>query len=545
MRRLALALALTAVCAAAAAGQMGPPPRPADLRPLIIDKRIPAAPVRRDLKPLTPEQVARLEEARSARASGMLARAKQILLPLNQQAPHHPLVVTELAEVYLAENGFAAVEKLARAERAALKDSLLLGRELSLALERLGRPREAAEAALEVWVAAPAEAEWASSTILRLAPTDARGVRTAVRKAVERLVNRPDLELGLARLEWQGGDLDAALRALAVADRAPQQPSSRSRFADERLLTGASRDTLAAIRSLVALAGDTARPSAERVQSSRRAWVLIARHGDDGTLAAQLGQALKDVGQWDADVLVGVARELRASGRTADARAVLSARGGDAALSHTVTLERALADLRDGPPEKALPALEAASHVSLEALARFADALFFAGLADSALGRYQEVAKQPQSPFAGAALERIYLIEDAEPRDALPTFGRMAYEEWRGETRVATAIAESLYRVLPHGPLWVQAAIALSAKREAAGDARAALEPVLAVADSLPGDRLAPVARQRAGDLYLTKLKDEPSALAQYEECLARYPRAWNSAEVRRRVEMLRRERRF
>src|SRR5207253_1940126 len=80
---------------------------------------------------------------------------------------------------------------------------------------------------------------------------------------------------------------------------------------------------------------------------------------------------------------------------------------------------------------------------------------------------------------------------------------------------------------------------------EAAGDARAALEPVLAVADSLPGDRLAPVARQRAGDLYLTKLKDEPSALAQYEECLARYPRAWNSAEVRRRVEMLRRERRF
>jgi predicted negative regulator of RcsB-dependent stress response len=55
---------------------------------------------------------------------------------------------------------------------------------------------------------------------------------------------------------------------------------------------------------------------------------------------------------------------------------------------------------------------------------------------------------------------------------------------------------------------------------------------------------LAPLARQRAGDAYLS-LGDETRALAQYEECLARYPRAWNSAEVRRRVEKLRRERRL
>ena len=30
-----------------------------------------------------------------------------------------------------------------------------------------------------------------------------------------------------------------------------------------------------------------------------------------------------------------------------------------------------------------------------------------------------------------------------------------------------------------------------------------------------------------------------------HEECLARYPKAWNAPEVRRRVETLRRERRF
>ena len=39
--------------------------------------------------------------------------------------------------------------------------------------------------------------------------------------------------------------------------------------------------------------------------------------------------------------------------------------------------------------------------------------------------------------------------------------------------------------------------------------------------------------------------KDDARALAQYEECLARYPKAWNAPEVRRAVETLRRERRF
>ncbi len=43
-------------------------------------------------------------------------------------------------------------------------------------------------------------------------------------------------------------------------------------------------------------------------------------------------------------------------------------------------------------------------------------------------------------------------------------------------------------------------------------------------------------------------VKDEAlrsQALEQYEECLARYPKAWNAPEVRRQVEALRREHRF
>jgi hypothetical protein len=139
----------------------------------------------------------------------------------------------------------------------------------------------------------------------------------------------------------------------------------------------------------------------------------------------------------------------------------------------------------------------------------------------------------------------MFLIEDSAPPEALPVLGRIAYEEWRGETRHAAALTDSLYRTLPHGPSWAHAALLVSAQRVSAGDAAGALEPLLAVADSLPEDRLAPVARQRAGDIYSTRLKDDSRAVAQYEECLARYPRAWNAPEVRRKLDLLRRERRF
>jgi hypothetical protein len=189
--------------------------------------------------------------------------------------------------------------------------------------------------------------------------------------------------------------------------------------------------------------------------------------------------------------------------------------------------------------------LEKAAIGSPEGVFRYAEALFFAGMPDSAMAIYQLVSHDPRSAHTAPALERLFLIEDADPREALPALGRMAYETWRGERRRAAALAESLYRELPRGPLWAYAALELAAQRDHQGDGPGALEPLLAVADSLPGDRLAPVARQRAGDVCRLRLKDDARALAQYEECLARDPKAWNAPEVRRAVETLRRERRF
>jgi predicted negative regulator of RcsB-dependent stress response len=123
--------------------------------------------------------------------------------------------------------------------------------------------------------------------------------------------------------------------------------------------------------------------------------------------------------------------------------------------------------------------------------------------------------------------------------------GLIAYERWRGRRPAATLLADSLWRMqAPRAAYAARAGIELAALRMENNDARGALAPLLVVCDSLADDRLAPLARQRAGEAYAA-LGDDKNALAEYEECLARYPRAWNSPEVRRRVERMRKEKRL
>src|SRR5439155_79460 len=94
------------------------------------------------------------------------------------------------------------------------------------------------------------------------------------------------------------------------------------------------------------------------------------------------------------------------------------------------------------------------------------------------------------SEFAGAALERTFLIEDAGSgcpgcsRAVLPSFGRAAYEQWRGEPKRAAALTESLYLALPRGPMWARAALDLAAARAGAGAARAGAKLLVPMDDA-------------------------------------------------------------
>jgi tetratricopeptide (TPR) repeat protein len=501
----------------------------------------------REVQPLDATQAQRLLEAQAMRETGRFDAARDVLVALLEESPHQPIVLGELARLYAQRQQWGQIERLATAERAATRDSVLLGRELALAFERQSQPRKAARVAVEVWLAAPAEADWAESTLQRLEEAEPRAGREPLRRAAESRPARTDLALGAARLEWKRGDTVAALRLLAATDATGPSTPVRWSFAHELLYGATARDTSGAIEIMMSLAADAARDPAYRLPAARRAWQLYQLRGGEREGVLRVTRALADLPPqaWSGDLLVGIVRGLRQSGQSAEVRALLERLGDRRTAFPELALEAALNELRDGPPARALPILEKAAIGSPEGVFRYAEALFFAGMPDSAMALYRLVSNDPKSPYTAPALERLFLIEDADPQSALPALGQMAYETWRGESKRATVLAESLYRALPRGPLWAHAALTLGAARDQAGDGPGALEPLLALCDSLPGDRLAPVARQRAGDVYRLRLKDDAHALAQYEECLARYPKAWNAPEVRRVVEALRRDRRF
>ena len=558
----AAVLALLAACPAGALAQAGsPPPTPviriqagADGQPSASRQFYFSVPspsetpqASRPIPPLSPVIARQLRHAQDLRLAGLPEPALDTLALVRKAEPHHPIVIVELARTHMARDDYAAAATLLRAERSLARDSLLGSPELVLCHERLGKPREAAQVAVETWVASPPDGQWTLSALLRLLPQDPRSITEALRLALSARPSRGDLARGYALLLSRQGRAEEAARALATVDRPAWRPPLRQWFADEALFSGLGVDSTAAAEALVSLAGDTAFASVLRMNAARRAHQLSVLGGRSRETAPRLVRALRDLppSAWNDDLLLALARALREGGRGAEARALLDRNGALLKDRPELALERSWALLRDGPPAAAVPGLDSLARVYPAARFHLAEAQFFAGQIDSALVNYRKTAVAPGSPDAVVSLDRVYLLEEKPNDPALRAFGAIAYERWRGESANALRIADSLWRSLPvRSPFHARAALDLGELRGEAKDWSGALVPFMVVADSLPGDRLASVARQRAGEAWL-RLGDQRKALAQFEECLARYPRAWNAAEVRRQVERLRRETRL
>jgi len=391
----------------------------------------------------------------------------------------------------------------------------------------------------------PVDGPWASQLVFRLAPLDPHGTIAGLEAAATPRPWRTDLTLGYARMLAISGRGPDAAKVLAEAEHRGNRSGLRVLFADESLRSGRPADTTAALIVLVDLTADDTRRPDERVATARRAWMAIEASGREPEWSPKLAQAMHGLpaDRIAPDLLLPLVRSLQRTGRPAEAKQLLAAYPSLEARMPELTLERAMSVAREGPPARALPLLD--SLASLWPPARFmlAEVQFFAGELDSAHANYERVAAVPDDENAAAALERMYLLEESPNSPARTMLAQIEYERWRDRDPVALALADSLWRMqAPHGEYAARAGLELAAMRMEAGDARGALIPLLVVCDSLADDRLAPTARQRAGEAYMA-LGDAKHALAQYEECLARYPRAWNSAEVRRRVERLRKER--
>ncbi len=507
----------------------------------------PGARVTGAVTPLDPARAMRLQRAVDLRVGGMPDRARDSLVALDREVPHHPRIVVELALAEAAGGRDAAAASRLRAERAARRDSLLGARELAMALERTGHARDAANVALEAWIVSPPEAPWAGALLIRLVSLDARGITDAMRRACASRPQRGDLARGLAYLLARQDRPVEAAEALVPLDRAMRRVSMRRLFADEALGTGVRADSLAAREALFGVAADTMFDDALRLDAVRREREVGAALGVEREDGVRIAAALADVPaqQWGAELLLDVAETLRDAGRGADASALL-ARGAVALRGNPrLALERALDTARASDPSRAVPALDSLARAWAPARFALAEAQFWSGRLDSALANYLRAAEQTDSPDALAAIDRAYLLEESPGSPVLPALGTIAWARWRGDRVRERALADSLWRSLaPSAPLYAHVAMAAHDAYADAGDWSAALVPVGVIADSLPGDRLAPLARQRAGEAWL-RLHDERRALAQFEDCLARYPKAWNSAEIRRHVERLRKDRRL
>ena len=396
----------------------------------------------RAIAPLDPARAVRLRRAVALREQGRRELARDSLRVLNAELPHHAQVVTELGRTLQSLDAHGELARFARAERLAKADSLLLGRELVAAEERLGHPTEAALVAIEMWASSPLESQWASAELQRLPPANAGRVREALSRATLRDPQREDLALGLARLDWRAGDEVAMLRTLAAVDRPAGGGAVRRSFAEELVQSGVPRDSSAALDVLIALCGDRGLRVDLRQAAAQRAWEVALARVASGESAARIAHALVDVPHalWDGAFALELARSLRESGHTSEARLLLAAEKG-AAVTVALALERALADLRDGPPSRALPALRELAASSSEAAFDYAEALFFSAECDSALAWYLRAAGDPAGSRTGAALERAYLLEDARPRTALPALAGAFYAAWRGDARGSRAQA--------------------------------------------------------------------------------------------------------
>lgn len=530
-----------------ASAQPFPPPGPGQPAPgFTLLPTATAEPSRsqRPEPPLSPASTQRLRRAVDLRLAGLPERARDSLLVLLREEQGHPRIVTELVRAHMARNDWASAERLARSERLAHHDSLLASRELVLVLERLNRPREAIAVAFESWIAAPEEGQWAAQSVFRHAVQEPRAAKDGFSRAVTATSGRTDFVVGHALLLSRTGQPAEAVKVLSAWDPVTTRVPLRLRFAEDALQSNLAADSVTAREVLRSSAADTRLDSGIRTAAARRLWVVETPGPREGETAAQIAAALADLpgARWGSALLLPVVRSLRESGHAEKARALIASAPEMAARVPELELERAYADLREGPPGRALPGLEALAARWPEARHALAEARFFAGAMDSAAALYRVLAADESHPEVGAAQERLFLIEERPGEPALAGLARIAYERWRGESTRARAIADSLVAATPmSSPYYPAAALELGEMRLAARDARGALVPLLAVADSLPDSRLAPRARQRAGDAYLA-LGDRAKALAQYEECLVRYPRAWNAAEVRRLVGELRKE---
>lgn len=285
-----------------------------------------------------------------------------------------------------------------------------------------------------------------------------------------------------------------------------------------------------------------AQPNAEkdRLLALERVWRDLPRTPDTVRLGLELADRFTAAGD-DA----GAARISKAA---AELAARTPGAEQDTEVAGRLALERGDAALASGDLDAAVQRyIEAGTSgagdlVREEAAYRVCDVLFYEVKFDSAGAMYDAFARAfPGSRHANDALERAYLIESGEggPVAGLPELANALRLEHAAKWDEALEAGREAARRAGESQVWSHAGLLVASVLASQGRTAEAAQEALAVAEGRPDDRLAPMARRKAGDLFHAQGQDT-QALAQYEELLVRYPRSWLAPETRRLVQNLR-----
>jgi len=285
---------------------------------------------------------------------------------------------------------------------------------------------------------------------------------------------------------------------------------------------------------------DEATRSRNRLAALERVWLKLPPSSETvrtGLELAERWRALGDetAGRRVADQAAKLAPKAPGAADDPELTGRLAVRAGEAALSRG-DLAAAEASFREAQGSGA------SEKVREEAQYLACEAMFYEGRFDSAAAGYDAFARTyPTSRFTNDALERMYLIEAGEggPVAGLPELAKAFRLARAGASDEALEAAQAAEAKAKGGPAWSHAGLLTASLLVARGRVADAAAKALAVAEAVPDDRLAPVARRRAGDAYRASGSDA-LALAQYEELLVRYPRSWLAPETRRLVQELR-----
>ncbi|HKA23862.1 MAG TPA: hypothetical protein VKF80_02645 [Candidatus Eisenbacteria bacterium] len=507
--------------------------------------------------------------------------------------PASPRIASATAAAYLrAGRPFDAMHLLEASDKAAREARAKLGSKAEApavdplaamkanVLLAMGRRKDAIPWMVEASAAPRGTAFALRGQLLEWADTDDVGpqvVAAAERRAdaAPKDVNRALLA---AEIECRAGKIQAALARLTRAEPAGVPHGQLAHALAERLAVDSQGTALATPVWLEIARGPyDANLRADALRRLLNPNLLVASGSTVRTVvtpitASDLESAWRSLpaGEERAQIGLDLLQVLRARGENAAADRVateLSKSGAPGKLSAPVDVEAGLLALGQGNLDEAGKRLERARAQSFDDPSReraeFAQAevLFYSGQFDSALASYDRFSNaHPLSPLANEALSRSFLLEDSRA-PGLPALAKGLYAEarrqweeairWADQAEQESRGSDRQVSEAPRtdgappeslglaNPVRAEALLLVSRAQEAKGAPGEARAAALSVAESLPGDRLAPLARKRVGDLDLAR-GDKESALAQYEEMLARYPRSWLAAEVRRQVTDLR-----